>query len=116
MMNKDVIKAALMRAWHAVWQTLAATLPPTYVITPAMIQQFDTKVIFVILAWLGTGLVAGGLSFIKSIAAGMPETQLADTLYALDNREGELNDKNFMDEVDVHALIHDKEEHDAVGE
>lgn len=74
-----------MRAMHAFWQTLAAILPVGVVVTPKMIKEFDWSALLVVAAWLATALIAAILSFIKSVAAGMPETQLADTLYALEN-------------------------------
>ena len=74
-MNKDYWKAILMRAWHAVWETAAATLPTTIVITPAMIKEFDISTLVVVLAWFLTAIVAGVCSIIKSLAAGIPEAQ-----------------------------------------
>ena len=74
-MTKDYWKKILIRAWHAVWETAAATLPATIVITPAMIQEFDKSLLLVIAAWAATALVAGGVSIIKSLAIGIPEAE-----------------------------------------
>lgn len=75
-MTKDYWKKILIRAWHAVWETAAATLPATIVITPAMIKEFDKSLLLCIAAWALTALVAGGVSIIKSLAIGIPEADL----------------------------------------
>lgn len=75
-MNKEYWRPILIRAWHAVWETAAATLPATIVITPAMIEQFDKSLLLVIAAWAATALVAGAVSIIKSLAIGIPEADL----------------------------------------
>lgn len=104
-MNKDFWKALLMRSVHAVWETAVATLPATIVVTPAMIAQFnwDTArgIIYAVLAWALSAIFAGFLSAAKSMKAGMPEIQLQQTLYALDN-EGEIDpDYDIEDEEEV---------------
>ena len=100
-MSKDYLKAALMRAWHAVWETAAATAPTSIVITPAMIQYFDTSIFYIVLAWIATALIAGILSFIKSMAAGMPEAEAAVVIDALhDAGEPEDLEDAFFDEED----------------
>ena len=96
-MNKEYWKAILMRAWHAIWETAGATLPASIIITPAMIEHFDCKVFYVVLAWAATALLAGVFSIIKSLAAGVPEVQLAQTLYDLDNK-GEITPNNNVEE------------------
>lgn len=84
-MNKDIFKAALKRAMHTFWQTLAACVPVGVVVTPKMIEEFNWSALLVVAAWILTALFAAIFSFVKSMAAGMPEVQLADTLYALEN-------------------------------
>lgn len=79
-MNKEKIKYALTRAGHAVWETAAATLPATMVITPQMIKEFDTSIFIAVAAWVLTALLAGVFSFIKSMAAGMPEVKLEQNI------------------------------------
>lgn len=102
-MDKDFWKALLIRAWHAAWETAAATLPAAIIVTPQMIEQLNWTTVkgylFAFLAWLLTAVFAGILSAIKSAKVGMPETQLAETLYALDN-DPELDDDEdeFEDE------------------
>lgn len=88
-MNKDYWKALFMRAIHAVWETAVSTMPAAIIITPAMIEHFDLDTakgyFYIVTAWLLTAVFSGVLSAIKSAKAGMPEAQLAETLYALDN-------------------------------
>lgn len=68
-------KAAAIRALKTVAQTLAGTLPVGFVITPVMIQEANWSYLFIILAWIGTGLVSGILSLLTSLA-GIPEEQI----------------------------------------
>lgn len=96
-MDKKVWKAALIRAMHAFWQTLAAVLPVGVVVTPAMIKELDWSILYVVLAWLATALIAAVFSFIKSMAAGMPEVQLEKTLYDLDN----IADEEYAEEYNA---------------
>lgn len=78
-MKRDYWIKILIRAWHAVWETAAATLPATIVITPAMIEHFEKNTFLVIAAWAATALVAGGVSIIKSLAIGIPEAEPGTT-------------------------------------
>lgn len=55
-------KAALMRAWHAVWQAAVPLIPAGIAIT-----EIDWLMV------LELSLAAGVLSLCKSIAAGLPE-------------------------------------------
>lgn len=77
-MNRDFWKAALIRALKTVCQTAVATIGTAMVVT-------DVNWIYV----LSASALAGILSLLTSISAGLPEVQLADTLYALDNMEDE---------------------------
>lgn len=102
-MNKEFWKALLMRSVHAIWETAVSTLPATIVITPAMIEHFNLEtalgIFYVVLAWALTSVFSGVLSAIKSAKAGMPEAQLAETLYSLDNKGTEDPDYNVKDEA-----------------
>lgn len=72
--NSNWWKAALIRAVKTVAQTLAGTLPVGFVITPVMIQNANWSYLYIFLAWLGTGLVAGVASILTSLA-GLPEVE-----------------------------------------
>lgn len=68
------MKHALIRALHTFWQTLAATAPVGIKITADQITNADWKQIaLAVLAWIGTAVLAGVFSFVKSMAVGMPE-------------------------------------------
>lgn len=75
-MNRDFWKAALIRALKTVCQTAVATIGTAMVVT-------DVNWVYV----LSASALAGILSLLTSISTGLPEVQLADTLYALDNME-----------------------------
>lgn len=70
--NKKWWRAAGIRALKTVAQTLASTLPVGFVVTPIMVQNADWSYLYIILAWLGTGLVSGIASMLTSLA-GLPE-------------------------------------------
>ena len=72
--NNKWWRAALIRAVKTVAQTLAGTLPVGFVITPVMIQNANWNYLYIILAWLGTGLVSGVASLLTSLA-GLPEVE-----------------------------------------
>lgn len=82
-MSKDFWKAALIRALKTVCQTAVATIGTAMVVT-------DVNWVYV----LSASALAGILSLLTSISTGLPEVQLADTLYALDN----LGDEDFLEE------------------
>lgn len=71
-MSKKWWRAAGIRALKTVCQNLASTLPVGFVVTPVMIQQLDWSAVYVVLAWLGTGLLSGVVSMLTSLA-GLPE-------------------------------------------
>ena len=86
----NTIKSALIRAGHTFWQTLAATAPVGIKITAEQITNADLKQIaLAILAWLGTAVLAGVFSFIKSMAVGMPETTPPDVDYTWDQYQAD---------------------------
>ena len=64
--------AAGIRALKIIGQNLASTLPVGFVITPVMIQNANWTVLYVVAAWLCTGLLSGVASMITSLA-GLPE-------------------------------------------
>jgi len=73
-MNKDFWKAALIRAIKTICQTAVATIGTAMVIT-------DVNWVHV----LSASLLSGILSILTSLSVGLPEVQLSDTLYALEN-------------------------------
>lgn len=75
------IKATLIRSIRTVCQTLASTLPVGFVITPAIIQGLEWSFLYVVFAWLGTGILAGVASVLTSIATGLPEVEFEQHVY-----------------------------------
>lgn len=73
-MDKDFWKAALIRAIKTICQTAIATIGTAIAIT-------DVNWVYV----LSASALAGVLSILTSLSVGLPEVQLADTLYALEN-------------------------------
>lgn len=72
---REPYRSALVRALHTFWESLAATSPAGLIITVPMIREADWGYIgLAILGWIGTAVLAGVFSFIKSMAVGMPET------------------------------------------
>ena len=75
MKTKEFWRAAFIRAIRTVCQDLGSTLPVGLIITPVMIQEADWTVLYVIIAWLCTGLLGGLASLLMSIATGLPEAE-----------------------------------------
>ena len=70
---KEFLRAAAIRAIRTVAETLGSTIPVGLVITPVMIEGANWSYLYIILAWLGTGLLSGISSFLLAIATGLPE-------------------------------------------
>ena len=85
-MSKEFWKAAAIRAIKTVCQTAIATIGSAMVIT-------DVNWLYV----LSASALAGILSILTSLSIGLPEVQLADTLYSLDN----VGDEEYMSEYDA---------------
>lgn len=77
-MTQEFWKAALIRAIKTVCQTAVATIGTAVVIT-------DVNWLYVVSA----SALAGVLSILTSISTGLPEVDLAETLYNLDKEEGD---------------------------
>lgn len=80
MENRDWVKwfkAAGIRALKTVAQTLVGAMPVGFIVTPVMIQDANWSYVYVVLAWLSTGLVAGFASMLTSLA-GIPEEKFEE--------------------------------------
>lgn len=100
-MTKEFWKAALVRALKTVCQTAVATIGTAMVVT-------DVDWVYVVSA----SLLAGILSLLTSISVGLPEVQLIDTLYALDNDPDDYDDEEdeeFEEEGIEEVVIDEKE-------
>ena len=74
--SKEWWEAARIRAYRTIAQALAASIPAGVVITASMIKEADWLfVLFTILGWLATGLLAGINSILTSYATGLPEVE-----------------------------------------
>lgn len=74
--SKEWWEAARIRAYRTIAQALAATMPAGGVITATMIENMDwLKLLYIVLAWLATGILAGFNSIITSYAKGIPEVE-----------------------------------------
>ena len=71
-MTKEWWKYAGIRALKTVAQTLAGEIPVGFIVTPVMIENANWSYFSIGLAWLLTGIVAGILSLLTSLA-GLPE-------------------------------------------
>ena len=74
---KRWFKAASVRALKTIAQSLASTLPVGLIVTPVMIENASWSLLYVILAWLATGLLAGVASLLTSLS-GLPEVELEE--------------------------------------
>ena len=96
-MNKELLKAAWVRAYRSFLQAIVAQIPAGFVITPAMIQYFKVGYFYIVVAILCNAVLYGFASFVTCIVGGLPEVQLTETLISLDNDPDE-EDEEF-DEV-----------------
>lgn len=74
---KAWFKWAGIRALKTVAQTIVGAMPVGFIVTPVMIQDANWSYIYVILAWVSTGLVAGFASMLTSLA-GIPEEKIEE--------------------------------------
>lgn len=82
-MNKDLIKAVLIRTAKTWCQTFVGAVGGT----ATMLSDVNWGVVF------STATLAAVLCFVWNIGTGLPEVKLADTLYALDNDIDEDDDE-----------------------
>ena len=90
-MTKDFWKAALIRAIKTICQTAIATIGTAIVVT-------DVNWVYV----LSASALSGILSLLTSISVGLPEVQLSETIYALDNEPDEDDEED--DEVEIEDI------------
>lgn len=95
-MDRELLKAAWVRAYRSFLQALVAQIPAGFVITPAMIQYFKVGYIYIIFAVICNALLYGFTSFVTCIVGGLPEVQLSKTLYDLDNDSSE-DDEEYLE-------------------
>lgn len=76
-MNK-LIKASLIRGLRTLCQDLASMIPAGFVVTPVMVEHLDWSFLYVVIAWLATGLLGGLLAFLQGVVAGLPEAEGSD--------------------------------------
>lgn len=84
-MNKEFWKAALIRAIKTFCQAAIAAIPTTAV----ALNEVNWALVF------SAATLASILSVLTSISAGLPEVQLAQTLYDLDN-DGDIEPNNYV--------------------
>ena len=85
---KKWFRAAGIRALRTVAQSLASTLPVGFIITPVMIQSASWTILYAVLAWLATGLLAGLASLLTSLS-GLPQVELEEKNEHLKIQSGE---------------------------
>ena len=100
-MNRELLKAAWVRAYRSFLQALVAQIPAGFVITPAMIQYFKVGYFYVILAVICNAFLYGFTSFVTCIVGGLPEVQLAETVYALDNESYDEEEEGEDEDGDI---------------
>lgn len=89
-MTKDFWTSALIRCIRTIAQTAIASISTAVVLS-------DVSWTYV----LSASALAGILSILTSIATGLPEVQLAETLYSLDNVVDEDEDEEDYEEGDM---------------
>lgn len=98
-MNKTLLKAAWVRAYRSFFQGIVAQIPGGFAVTPIMIQHFKISYVYVIIAILCNAALYAFTSFVTCMVGGLPEVQLADTLYSFDN-VGEMDPEYDIEEGD----------------
>lgn len=94
-MNRELLKAAWVRAYRSFLQGIVAQIPAGFVITPAMIQYFKVGYFYVIVAIICNSALYGFASFVTCIVGGLPEVNLQNTLYDLDNEPSDEDSDDF---------------------
>lgn len=99
-MNKTLLKAAWVRAYRSFFQGIVSQIPAGFAVTPIMIQHFKISYVYVIIAILCNAALYAFASFVTCMVGGLPEAQLQETLYDLDNEGDEDVDYDITDDED----------------
>lgn len=74
-MNRELLKAAWVRAYRSFLQAVVAQIPAGFVITPAMIEYFKVSYLYVVLAIIANAGLYALASFITCMLGGLPEVE-----------------------------------------
>lgn len=96
-MNKELLKAAWVRAYRSFLQAIVAQIPAGFVITPAMIQYFKVGYFYVIVAIICNAALYGFASFVTCIVGGLPEVPMYHELVYEDPEE-DSDDEDYEEE------------------
>ena len=80
-MNKNLLKAAWVRAYRSFLQAIVAQIPAGFVITPAMIEYFKVSYLYVLLAIIANAALYALASFITCMLGGLPEVEYKQHIY-----------------------------------
>lgn len=72
-MDRELLKAAWVRAYRSFLQAIVAQIPAGFVITPAMIEYFKVSYLYVLLAIIANAALYALASFITCMLGGLPE-------------------------------------------
>jgi hypothetical protein len=85
--DKNFRDAAIDRAIRTFCQSLGSNLPVGIVITPVMIEKANWSILYIVIAWLLTGFLAGLASLLTSIGKGLPEINSFDDIEEEESEE-----------------------------
>ena len=80
-MNRELLKAAWVRAYRSFLQAVVAQIPAGFVITPAMIEYFKVSYLYVVLAIIANAVLYALASFITCMLGGLPEVEYQEHIY-----------------------------------
>ena len=100
-MGYDFWKAALIRAAHTWLQAFVAAIPSS----AAVLSDVNWKLV------VSAATLAAVISLAKSVVVGLPEVNLQNTLYDLDNDPEDDEDEEFeeYDEIGIPTTEEDDE-------
>ena len=88
-MTEEFAKSAMIRAIRTICQTAVAMIG-----TSVVLSDVDWYMV------ISASLLSGLLSLLTSIATGLPEVDLQETLYSLDNVIDEEEDEDIPEDID----------------